>query len=96
MSRPEYYDPNSNVCTNQDDFNMALRKAIEFNARKNNRRIQPWLYVYAVIWLIFFIWAIVLAMQMPVGPDRVEHLVFAMVFSPIYVIAYYLGSGKTQ
>jgi hypothetical protein len=90
----EHYDPDQNVCTNQDDFNVAFRKAIDYNNRKNNRKIQAWLYVYGVIWLIFFIWAIVLAMQMPVGVERVEHLVFAMVFSPIYVIAYYLGGGN--
>jgi len=94
MQRPrlrEGYDPNSNVCTNQDDFNEAFRKALKYNDKENMKKAKPWVYVYVVLWVIFFIWAIMLAMQVPPGPERIEHLIFAIVFSPAYVLAYYLG-----
>lgn len=88
----ENYDPNQPVCNNQDDFNEAVNKAIKYNNNENMKKAKPWIYVYLVVWLIFLIWAIVLAMQIAPGHDRVVHLVFAIVFSPAYVLGYYLGA----
>ena len=88
----ENYDPNKPVCDNQDDFNHAFRKAIKYNNQENMNKAKPWVYVYLVLWMIFFVWAVLLAMQVAPGPERVEHIVFAMVFSPVYVLAYYLGA----
>ena len=90
----ENYDPNKPVCDNQDDFNMALRKALKYNEKQDMKKAKPWVAVYLVLWLIFFIWAIILAMKVAPGPERVEHLIFAMVFSPVYVLAHYLGVMK--
>lgn len=80
------------VCANQNVFNKALYRAIKHNIREEERKARPWMMVYATIWMIFFIWAVVLAMQVNQGHERVEHLVFAMLFSPIYVLAYYIGA----
>lgn len=88
----EYYDPNKPVCDNQSDFNHAFRKALKHNNKENLKKARPWMYVYMVLWLIFLVWALMLAIQVPAGPERVEHLVFALVFGPAYVLAYYLGS----
>ena len=88
----EFYDPNKPVCDNQDDFNMAFRKAVKYNNKENIKKSKPWMYVYLVLWLIFFLWAIILALQVPEGSDRVKHLVFAIVFSPVYVLSYYLNA----
>jgi hypothetical protein len=88
----ENYDPNSNVCVNQSDFNVAFRKAIKHNNKENMKKAKPWVYVYLVLWLIFFIWAIMLAMQVPAGPQRTMHIVFAVVAAPAYVLAHYLGA----
>lgn len=87
----ENYDPNKPVCDNQSDFNEAFRKAIKENNKKNMKENRPWMIVYMVIWLIFLIWGVMLAMQVPQGPDRVSHLVFAIVFPPVYVLSYYLS-----
>ena len=92
----ENYDPSQPVCDNQDDFNHAFRKALEYNNKENYKKNKPWMYVSLVLWIIFFIWAIMLAMKMPQGPERVVHLVFAMVFSPLYVISYYLGAMNVE
>jgi hypothetical protein len=88
----ENYDPSKPVCGNQDDFNMAVRAAVKYTAKENAKKSRPWAVVCAVIWLIFFLWALMLAMQLPAGPERVEHILFALLFSPAYVLAHYLGS----
>lgn len=88
----ERYDPNSPVCQNQDDFNVALKNAIKYNSDQNMKKAKPWLIVYAVLWAIFLVWGIMLAMQITSPVERVEHLLFAIIFSPAYVLAYYLGA----
>lgn len=88
----EYYDPNKPVCNNQDDFNQAFRKAIKYDNKETMKKAKPWAFVYMVLWFIFIVWALLLAMKVPAGPERIEHLVFAMVFGPAYVLAHYLGS----
>lgn len=85
---------NTSVCANQDDFNVAFRKAIKHNNKENIKKAKPWIYVYLTLWTIFFVWAILLAMQVPTGPQRVQHLVFAIVFGPVYVLSYYLGAQQ--
>ncbi len=92
MPRSKTYDPSKPVCDNQDDFNMAIRKAIRHNNKENIEKAKPWLYTYSVIWMIFLIWSVVLVMKMAPNSDRVIHLVFAIVFSPAYVLSYYLGA----
>lgn len=92
MNMEENYDPSKPVCDNQSDFNIAVRKALKYNMKEDMKKAKPWIYVYMVLWAIFFVWAVIIAMKVaPAGAERTEHLVFAMVFSPIYVIAYYLG-----
>lgn len=81
----------TNVCNTQDDFNVAFDKALKKNNKDAMKKAQPWIYVYMTLWMIFLVWAILLAMQIHPGPNRIVHLVFAMAFSPVYVIAYYLG-----
>jgi len=95
-SMKENYDPEQPVCDNQDDFNQALSSGLDYITNKNIDDSKPWLYVYIVLWCIFFIWAIVLAMKVSGGTERVEHLVFAMLFSPAYVIAYYISSWGAE
>jgi len=81
-----------NVCANQDVFNNAFYEAVKQNRKQEMKEARPWSYVGVVIWMIFFIWGVTLAMQVAPGHERVEHLVFAMVFGPVYVLAYYLGA----
>ena len=81
----------SGVCQNQDTFNVALRKAIKENEKENMKKAKPWIYVYIVLWAIFLVWGVMLAMQISDQSERIEHIVFAIVFGPVYVLSYYLG-----
>lgn len=83
-----------NVCENQDKFNVAIQKAINKNNEDALNSMGPWLYVYVLLGLIFFVWAIMLAMKVPQGSQRVLHLVLAILVSPVYVISHYLGEMK--
>jgi hypothetical protein len=80
-----------NVCDDQDSFNQAFHQAIKYNEKQMIKDAGPWFWVYLGLWVIFFFWAICLAMRVPPGNNRIEHLVFAMLFSPFYVIAYYIS-----
>jgi cytochrome c oxidase subunit IV len=55
------------------------------------KQTRGWAEICSVIWLIFMVWALVLAMKIHTGPKRIEHLVFALLFPPIYVLAYYIS-----
>ena len=96
MSTQEHYDPSKPVCDNQADFNKAFHKALEHNNRENYKKSKPWMYVSVLLWVIFFVWALMLAMKVTPGPERQVHLVFAMIFSPVYVLSYYLGMMQQE
>jgi hypothetical protein len=84
----ENYDPNAPVCQNQADFNQALRKAVQYNQDQDVKSVS---YVYIILWSVFFIWAVLLALKVKPHSERVLHLVLAMLFSPVYVLSHYLG-----
>jgi len=90
MTKRENYDPDQPVCQNQDDFNKALREAIKYNFEQNNK-LTVNTTIFLMIYLVFFVWAIMLALCVQKGPYRTMHLAIAMVFSPFYVVAHYLG-----
>ena len=92
----ENYDPNQNVCTNQDDFNHAVRKALKYNMKEDVKKAKPYMMTYVIIWLVMLIWALMLAMQVPVSDGRTIHLVLAITVSPVYILSYYLGMMQTK
>jgi len=83
----ENYDPNQPVCDNQNDFNQAFLNAVK-NMKSMSKSSK---IVYTVLWLFFLLWAILLALRVPEGQERIQHLVFAFLFSPVYILSYYLG-----
>lgn len=92
----ENYDPNQPVCNNQADFNQALQAGLKYNYQEAVKKSEPWIWVYLVLYLIFFVWAIMLSLQVPSGSNRTLHVVLAAVFGPIYVLSYYLGMLKQE
>jgi len=92
----ENYDPKSNVCTNQDDFNHALKHALKNINKENMKKETSVMYLYLVPWLIFLLWALILAMKVPEGPNKVLHIILAVLFSPLYVIASLVGFMQQQ
>jgi hypothetical protein len=91
MSYVENYDPSKPVCDNQSDFNEAVNRAMKANDKRAMKKARPWLLSYSILWLLFLVWALILAMRIPPGPERIEHILFALLFSPMYVISYYLS-----
>lgn len=80
----------ANVCDNQTDFNDAFHQAVKYNDKQSVKDMKGWVWLYIAIFLVFFVWAIILAMKAP-KDQRTVHLVLALVFSPAYVLAYYVG-----
>lgn len=83
----------SDVCQDQDVFNKAVRKALKYTEKKE--KPKGWVSIVSMaIYILFMFWALVLAMKVSTPSTKTLHYVFAIVFSPIYVIAYYLGRGN--
>lgn len=88
--RIENYDPNKPVCNNQNDFNQAVYSAIKYNQEQKLK--GKWAVVGAVVWFCLLFWAVSLSLRYN-GPEKLLHVMFAILFSPIYIISYYV-SGK--
>ena len=84
-------DDKKPVCDNQSHFNVAFRKALKYNEKKNNKP-NTYTTIAAIIWIIFFVWALVLAMKEP----ATINIMFAILFSPVYVLSYYLKDFNGQ
>lgn len=79
------------LCDNQDNFNDAFYKALNDSRKKDNKKMCSGVAVYMLIHLIFLFWGIMLALKQP-KKQQIVHLTLAMVFSPAYVLAYYLNT----
>jgi hypothetical protein len=80
----------SNICDNQQDFNIGMYKAVKQYRHDKTKKMSSAFYSYGTVWMIFFIWAIILSFKQQ-GSSRTVHFLFAILFSPAYVIAYYLS-----
>lgn len=82
--------PNS-VCETQDKFNNAFQGAVTYVEKKErpSRFLQ---LVSLIIMITVIIWALLLADKMNVGNDKIIHVVLALVFSPFYIISYYISN----
>lgn len=80
----------SYLCQNQDTFNNAFRGAVKYIRKQREPKTQVQI-VAIFIWTIFILWALLLAAKIPSGYRQTEHLLLAMIFSPFYIISYYLG-----
>ena len=78
----------SNVCQNQDTFNQSVNQAIKYVDKKNmpSKTVQ---IIALVIFFVILLWALMLASKS--GMDTTLHYVLAMVFSPVYILSYYLA-----
>lgn len=79
------------LCDNQDSFNDAFYKALKNSRKEDNKKMASGVGVYLLIHLIFLFWGIMLALKQP-KDQQIVHITLAMVFSPAYVLAYYLNA----
>jgi hypothetical protein len=78
------------VCDNQDDFNKSFYKAIKYSNKKTNKKIMTPLLIYVIVHTLFLFWGVLLAFKQDPSV-RVVHITLAIIFSPAYVLAYYLN-----
>tara|TARA_Y100000389_G_scaffold170644_1_gene177769 strand:+ start:791 stop:1039 length:249 start_codon:yes stop_codon:yes gene_type:complete len=79
------------LCDNQDNFNDAFYKALKDSRKRDNKKMASGVGIYMLFHLIFLFWGIMLALKQP-KDQQIVHLTLAMVFSPAYVLAYYLNA----
>ena len=81
----------TNVCNNQKTFNRAVKKAINHLDDVDEDQNQTSKLFLALITLTFYVWALLLALKVDDKQHRILHVLFALVFGPLYVLAYYVG-----
>jgi hypothetical protein len=80
-----------NVCSSQNVFNDAFKNAVH-NYEKNDCNTTECVVttvIFTIVMLVFFVWAIMLALRIKNQEQRVLHLLFAITMGPLYVLAYY-------
>lgn len=78
------------ICDNQDDFNHAFREAIKYTRKKEKLSTLASVIILLIIFLLL-LWALVLANR--VMTHKILHYLLALVFSPAYILAYYLNGN---
>jgi hypothetical protein len=85
----------TNVCNDQDSFNEAVKIALENYEKEKKSNVSSQdiaVYVlYAIAMVVFLIWALYLVANEPKNEERVVHFLYAIILSPIYVLAHYIN-----
>jgi len=82
----------TSVCDNQKDFNNAFKEAIHYVNKKDRPKLWVQIVICVIVFL-FILWALVLASKQAGGnSDQIIHYVLAFVFSPAYIIGYFLSN----
>lgn len=79
------------LCNDQTTFNSAVKKALDSyttNDDTKSGKIAP--IVLAVIYIVFLIWALILAMKVEDRDHKTLHIFFAITAPPLYVLSHYL------
>jgi hypothetical protein len=97
-----------NVCMNQDTYNQAFGEALDeykkeqevrygFRCGDNDMGCKINVLVMSIIMIIFYLWALLLALKIKDPEHRTLHVLFALATGPLYVLAHYasmLGSEQ--
>ena len=78
------------LCKDQDTFNESVYKAIKEYDKKMSNKMKDPLTIYLVVHMIFIIWALILSLKHTKSEQRIIHIMSALIFSPAYIIAYYI------
>ena len=77
------------VCDTQDTFNHAFRKAVKYVEKKETPK--TWIEIVSLaILMIVIVFAVILASKVDTS-ERVIHYTLAIMFSPVYILAYLVG-----
>ena len=80
------------VCKDQDTFNNSFQESVKEMVKKErpNKTART---IAVFIWLLLLVWAVLLACSVPCMPhQKTEQILFAVMFPPLYILAYHMGS----
>lgn len=83
-----------NICNDQENLDRALTKALNDYTGKTMEINNGWVVLYLILFFVFLFWAVTLAFKLKKSSERVIHLIFAIMTSPLYIICYYLNILK--
>lgn len=93
----------SDICSDQDAYNHAFKKAlnkykkdedVKYGLRcgENDIGCKVGMIVMFIIMILFYLWALILALKVSEPEHRILHVLFALATGPLYVLAYYASS----
>lgn len=82
----------SSICENQKNFDKAIDKAI-YHLHKQKKPSTLSKIISLIIIIIIIVWAITLALKVSQQNKHI-HLIFALAFSPFYILSHYMNNIK--
>jgi hypothetical protein len=94
---------NENICTNQDTYNHAFSNALDdykkeqevkygFRCGENDIGCKVNVLIMCFIMIIFYLWALLIALKVKDPEHRTLHVLFALATGPLYVLSYYAST----
>lgn len=83
-------------CTNQNQFNDAFKTALD-NYKSDEMKkydsqyFRTTCFIFSLTYLIFMIWAVILALKISKPDQRILHVTLALISGPAYVFGYYIS-----
>jgi hypothetical protein len=98
----------TNVCVSQDSYNQAFSQALDEYKKEQETRYgmrcgendfgcKINVLIMSIIMIIFYLWALLIALKVKDPENRTLHVLFALATGPLYVLAHYssmLGSEQ--
>lgn len=95
-----------NLCMNQDSYNEAFKNALDQYKKEQEDKnkcdeddssCKLGVLIMFIIMIIFYLWALLLALKVSDPEHRTLHVLFALATGPLYVLSHYssmLGGEK--
>ena len=98
----------TNICMSQNVYNQAFSEALDeykkeqeirygFRCGENDIGCKINVLIMSIIMIIFYLWALLIALKVKDPERRTLHVLFALATGPLYVLAHYasmLGSEQ--
>ena len=100
----------SNICMDQNSYNQAFKSALNqykkdeqikygYRCADDDSSCKAGVGIMFIIMIIFYLWALILALKVNDKEHRTLHVLFALATGPLYVLSHYasmLGGGKAS
>jgi hypothetical protein len=81
------------VCTDQQTFNTAFSAAMKnYINQQENKKLTTGATIFCVIYIIFLVWAIMLALSIKTTDqtERILNIILACIAPPLYIVGFYV------